>query len=204
MRLYREDRDRLQELDLLHAAKASAEEALHPPSRTERFADATDLQRAWADFHLQPLPDDPGRLGFTVDRRMGELATSLGQPRELYRGLRAEALALLVYIGQRVKELSGASLPLRVTSSVRDDAYQQLLRAGNPEATHGYSLHTTGFAFDVRRQYESGRQAQSFQFVLDDLTARNLIAWIREPAAIHITVAKEAEALVPLMLEPRA
>ena len=80
--------------------------------------------------------------------------------------------------------------PLEVTSAVRDDAYQQLLRDGNPEATHGYSLHTTGYAFDVRRRYESGAQAQAFQFLLDDLTARGLIAWIREPAAIHVTVAR--------------
>lgn len=203
MRLYRDDRERLQELDLLHAAKGSAEEALHPPFETERFADASDLQRAWAELRLQPLPNDPTRIGFAVDRRMGELARQLGQPRELYRGLRAEALALLVYVGRRVLELGKATRPLQVTSSVRDDGYQQLLRAGNPEATHGYSLHTTGFAFDVRRQYESGEQAQAFQFVLDDLTARNLIAWIREPAAIHVTVAQEAEALVPLMLERR-
>ncbi|MDQ3122411.1 MAG: hypothetical protein M3Q59_07730, partial [Actinomycetota bacterium] len=57
MRLYREDRDRLQELDLLHAAKGSAEEALHPPFETQRFADATDLQRAWDEHVLQALPD---------------------------------------------------------------------------------------------------------------------------------------------------
>jgi hypothetical protein len=101
----------------------------------------------------------------------------------------------------RVKELSDASIPLQVTSTVRDDAYQQLLRDGNPEATHGYSLHTTGYAFDIERRYESGEQAQAFQFLLDDLTARGLIAWIREPGAIHLTVAREAEALVPLVLE---
>jgi hypothetical protein len=201
MRLYRDDRDRLQELDLLHAAKGSAEEAMHPPSETERFADAVDLQRAWDDHTLQPLPSDPARLGFAVDRTMGELASKLGQPRELYRGLRAEALALLVYMAGRVKELSDASIPLQVTSTVRDDAYQQLLRDGNPEATHGYSLHTTGYAFDIERRYESGEQAQAFQFLLDDLTARGLIAWIREPGAIHLTVAREAEALVPLVLE---
>ena len=52
-----------------------------------------------------------------------------------------------------------------------------------------------------RRRYESGAQAQAFQFLLDDLTARGLIAWIREPTAIHITVAREADLLVPLMLE---
>ena len=86
---------------------------------------------------------------------------------------------------------------------MRDDAYQDLLRAGNPEAAQGYSLHTTGFAFDIRRRYESGAQAQAFQFLLDDLTARNLIAWVREPAAIHITVGPDAKSLVPLLLEPQ-
>jgi hypothetical protein len=201
MRLYREDPDRLQELDLLHRAKSSAEEVLHPPSETERFADEVDLRRAWDERILHPLPRNADRLGFTVDQTMGELASRLGQPKELYLGLRAEALALLVYVGRRVKELSGAAKPLEITSTVRDDAYQQLLRKDNPEATHGYSLHTTGYAFDVERRYESGRQARAFQFLLDDLTARGLIAWIREPAAIHVTVAREADELVSLMLE---
>jgi hypothetical protein len=201
MRLYRDDPDRLQELDLLHGAKASAEEVLHPPSETGRFADAVDLQRAWDAQELHPLPDDPESLGFAIDRSLGQLATQLGQPRELYRGLRSEALALLVYMTRRVQELSGATQPLRVTSTLRDDLYQELLRSGNPEAAHGYSLHTTGYAFDIARDYESGEQAQAFQFLLDDLTARGLIAWIREPTAIHVTVAREADALVESMLE---
>jgi hypothetical protein len=203
MRLYRDDPTRLQELDLLHKAKESAEEVLHPPSETERFAGAADLERAWESHTLQPLPNDPDRLWFSVDPTMGELASRLGQPKELYRGLRAEALALLVYMAARVQVLSGARQPLEVTSTVRDDAYQQLLRDGNPEATHGYSLHTTGYAFDIRRRYESGAQAQAFQFELDDLTARGLISWVREPAAIHVTVSSEAEALVSDVLEPQ-
>jgi hypothetical protein len=202
MRLYRDDPDGLAELDLLHGAKASHEEVLHPPAETQRFADATDIQRAWDERVLHAVPNDPARMGFAVNPSMGELATTLGQPRALYRGLRAEALAALVYLSGRVQELSGAASPLEVTSTVRDDAYQELLRDGNPEATHGYSLHTTGYAFDVRRRYESGAQAQAFQFLLDDLTARGLIAWIREPAAIHVTVAAEAQDLVPLLLEP--
>jgi hypothetical protein len=200
MRLYRDDVERLRELDLLHGAKASAEEVLHPPDATERFADGFDLQRAWDDVLLHPLPQDPLRLGFTVDPSMGELAARLGRPRDLYRGLRPEALAVLVYTGSRVQALSGSTQPLQVTSSVRDDEYQGLLRATNPEATHRYSLHTTGFAFDVRRRYESGAQAQAFQFVLDDLTARGLIAWVREPAAIHVTVSSDAEELVHELL----
>jgi hypothetical protein len=201
MRLYRDDPERLQELDLLHAAKGSAEEVLHPPSQTTRFVDSVDIQRAWDEHVLQKLPNDPA-LGFRVDPTLGELASRLGQQRELYRGLRAEALAVLVYVGRRVREISGAAQPLEITSAVRDDEYQELLRDDNPEAAHGYSLHTTGYAFDVRRRYQSGAQAQAFQFLLDDLAARNLIAWLREPAAIHVTVASEADALVPALLEP--
>ena len=143
---FRDDPERLQELDLLHRAKASHEEALHPPAATERFVDPVDVQRAWDAHTLQPLPDEPARLGFAVDRTMGELASQLGQPKELYRGLRAEALALLVYLAGRVQEISHATQPLEVTSAVRDEAYQELLRDGNPEATQGYSLHTTGYA----------------------------------------------------------
>jgi hypothetical protein len=201
MRLYREDRERLQELDLLHRSKSSHEEVLHPPAETERFADADALREAWDAGDLHPLPDDPGRLGFAIDASMGELASRLGQQQTLYRGLRAEALALLVYMSGRVQDISGATRPLRVTSTLRDDEYQELLRGRNREAAQDYSLHTTGYAFDIRRQYESGRQAQAFQFLLDDLTAHGLIAWIREPGAIHVTVAKGAESLVDAMLE---
>jgi hypothetical protein len=204
MRLYRDNPEQLRALDLLHGAKTSHEEVLHPPSETERFADAIDLQRAWDIRALHPLPNDPDPLGFAVDPTMGELAPKLGQPKSLYRGLRPEALATLVYMARRVQEISRATQPLQVTSTARDDAYQELLRDGNPEATHGYSLHTTGYAFDVRRRYESGAQALAFQFLLDDLTARGLIAWIREPGAIHIAVAREAEVLVPAMLESEA
>jgi hypothetical protein len=201
MRLYREDEDELRELDLLHRAKSSHEEVLHPPSDTERYADATDLRAAWDEGTLHPLPDDRS-LGFAIDPELGELAPQLDRPKTLYRGLRAEALAVLVYIGKRVREISESTRPLRVTSAVRDDEYQELLRDGNPEAAHGYSLHTTGYAFDIRRRYQSGEQAQAFQFLLDDLTARGLIAWIREPGAIHITVSEQAEALVKELLEP--
>jgi hypothetical protein len=202
MRLHREDPEALQELDLLHGAKASAEEVLHPPGETERFADPAQLARAWERHDLHPLPHDSARLGFVVDDTLGELASGLGQSAELYAGLRAEALAMLVYIAHRVRELSGAERPLSVTSAVRDESYQRLLRTANAEATRGYSLHTTGYAFDIRRRYESGAQAQAFQFVLDRLTAHGLIAWVREPAAIHVTVSRDAELLVPLLLEP--
>jgi hypothetical protein len=37
----------------------------------------------------------------------------------------------------------------------------------------------------------------AFQFALDRLQALDLVAWVREPAAIHITVASDARALRP-------
>jgi len=203
MRLYREDPDRLRDLDELHKSKASAEEVLHPRLLTERFADRNDLEEAWESHALLPLPHDPRRYWFGVDETMGELAPRLGLEKQLYRGLRPEALALLMYLAQRVHEYGGATAPLVVTSTVRDDPYQALLREENSEATSDYSLHTTGYAFDIRRRYESTAQARAFQFMLDDLAARGLIAWVREPAAIHVTVSTEADALVPYFLESR-
>jgi hypothetical protein len=202
MRLYRDDPAGLRALDALQTAKASAEEVLHPPFETRRFSDAGDLSAAWESHLLQPLPNAPRGQWFAIDPTLGELATRLGQPKSLYRGLRAEALALLVYLADRVHVLSGAIQPLWITSAVRDDRYQALLRAGNPEATKGYSLHTTGYSFDVRRRYQSAAQARAFQFELDDLTARGLITWVREPAAIHITVSSDAATLVHALLRP--
>lgn len=201
MRLFREDRAGLVELDELHGHKASAEEVLHPPGATERFARPDDVAAAWKRGDLQALPVDGGRFHVLVDPQAGELARPLGKPPELYRGLRPEALALLLYLAARVYEISGDSTPLVVTSTVRDDAYQRLLAAETPDATRAYSLHTTGFAFDILRRYGSRAQAVAFQSELERLQARGLIAWVREAAAIHVTVASEASVLVPSLLE---
>ena len=95
---------------------------------------------------------------------------------------------MLQALGAATRAISG-SQPLIVTSTVRDKDYQRVLAATDQEATHVYSLHTTGYAFDIARVYRSRAQALAFQFVLDRLAARGMIAWIREPQAIHVTVA---------------
>jgi hypothetical protein len=133
---------------------------------------------------------------------MGELARRLGKDPQLYRGLRPEALALLLYLADRVHTLTGKPAPLDVTATVRDDAYQRLLGAANAEASPSYSLHTTGYAFDILRRYDSRAQAIAFQYELERLQARGLITWVRQPKAIHITVSTKAKALVDSMLEP--
>ena len=194
MRLYRDDRDRLRRLARLHASKASAEEVLRPRDETERFADAEELAAAWDEGEIQPLRDDP-ELAFSVGPRVGALAGRVDSDRELYRGLRPEALALLVYLTDRVRHLSGSRSPLVVTGAVRDARYQQLLGDETD-----YSLHTTGYAFDILREYASGRQAAAFQFMLERLEALSLIAWIREPEVIHVTVGPAAAPLVPVLL----
>ncbi len=198
MRLYREDRDELTRLAALHEAKGSAEEVLHPPAETAPFVTGEDLRRAWNGGDIVPFPTATQVTGLRRDRRMGELARRVGQPAQLYRGLRPDALAMALYIGAQVRDLSGAA-PLVVTSTVRDGDYQDELASRNGEATRNFSLHTTGYAFDVLREYRSRRQALAFQFVLDRLRTLNAIAWVREPAAIHITAGPDADALLPLL-----
>ena len=129
---------------------------------------------------------------------MGELAGRLGVTRASYRALRPEAAAVLAYIGLGVEAISGET-PLTVTSAVRDRAYQRLVVRRNVQATRAYSLHSTGYAFDVLRSYRSEQQASAFQFWLDRLQALDLIAWVREPAAIHVTVSDRARELVPFL-----
>jgi hypothetical protein len=197
MRLWRDDREELTRLAALHAAKASAEEVLHPLDKTHAFVTPPDLKRAWDAHDIVPFPADEAVTGLRRDARMGELARRVHQPASLYHGLRPEALAMALYIGAQVRELSGQG-PLIVTSTVRDGAYQSALVASNGEATRGFSLHTTGWAFDVERRYRSRKQALAFQFELDRLRSLNAIAWVREPQAIHITVADDPR--VPLGL----
>jgi hypothetical protein len=198
MRLYRRDRPELARLQSLHARKATAEEVLHPLGSTRVYAYPAEIARARTSGELTPLPADAGALHLRVDRNMGVLARRLHRSRSLYRALRPGALAVLVYIAAGAHEISGQE-PLIVTSTVRDKRYQRLLVKGNIQATRKYSLHTTGYAFDIERRYRSRAQALAFQFMLDRLTALNLISWAVEPSAIHVTVSSDAAKLIPAL-----
>jgi hypothetical protein len=188
MRLFREERGKLVQLALLHGRQPSAEDVLHPAEGTERFAES-DLEAAWRKGLLQALPDDPARLHFRLDPALGAPARPLGRRPTLYRGLRPEAVAMLLYLAARVHKLGGAETPLTVTQAVSDAANRDLLGGRNQGAASHYWLHTTGYAFDVLRRYESGAQASAFQYTLERLQALGLIAWRRERGVIHITVA---------------
>jgi hypothetical protein len=140
-----------------------------------------------------PLPRDPVRLGYSVGRGMGSLAKHLDQPRILYRGLRREALACLLYIAKEYRRIRGRGT-LRVTSTVRDLPYQELLVATNVQATPEFSLHTTGFAIDIAKP----RVEAPLRFLLERLQALDVISWVEEPGAFHVTVGPGARALMPL------
>ena len=195
MRLYHSDPAQLHRLAALQTAKGSQEEVFHPLSETKVFDAPSDIADARRSSYLTALPGTPVRLGFVIDTRMGELAPKLGQAPALYHALRPAALALARYVGGGVRVISGSPAALTMSSSVRDRRYQALLGLTNPEATHAYSLHTTGYAFDVLRRYPTRAQAVAFQFLLDRLQAFNLLAWVREPAAIHLTASSEAAGL---------
>lgn len=199
MRLYRQDPAELTRLAGLHARKATAEEVLHPPGSTRVFRTPGDVEAARANGTLRSLPDNAKALHLKVDKGMGEMAPRLHRPKTLYRALRPEALAVLVYMAAGAHEIGGGKGSLTVTSTIRDRAYQRLLVKNNIQATRAYSLHTTGYSFDILREYDSRKQAVAFQFMLDRLTALDLIAWAPEPDAIHVTVSSDARVLKPLL-----
>jgi soluble lytic murein transglycosylase-like protein len=181
------------------ARKSSAEEYLHPRSRTHRYATPGALLRAEQHRTLRLIPVQTRQTHILVGGALGGEAHKFGRSRRLYRALRPAALDVLLYIGKRVHELSGARKPLILTSAVRDLKYQRVLTHVNANAARSYSLHTAGYAFDIARSYGSERQARAFQYVLDRLTAANAIAYIRESAAIHITAASDAPAKLRLL-----
>jgi soluble lytic murein transglycosylase-like protein len=191
----REDPDGLQRTADLANNKSSLEEVFHPEDETEVFEDGGDIEDAIRRGELVPLPYRPA-LGWIPAHQMGELAPQLDEDPNLYRTLRPEALATLSYLAGIVKEVSGANKPLHVTSSTRSREYQDLLIASNPEATQEYSLHTTGWTFDILRDYQNDAQANAFQYALDRLSSLGLITYAFEPAAIHITVSNEGAKLI--------
>jgi hypothetical protein len=189
MRLYRTDRRGLERLNALQTATDSNAYVLHP--RVRPFATPDQLDRAYADRTILPLPSDPARLGLRYDPGIGGLASQLQVTPALYRGLRPDALDVLIELADRVRALShDPRSTLTLTSAVSDERYQQLLGVSDGPAAAGWS-------FTIARRYASRSQAAAFQAMLDRLQALDLIAWERFPSEIEITVSADAsQALV--------
>ncbi len=192
MRLYRGDPGQLERLSALHGRGPSDELVFHPPEVRLRFAAGDDLEVGLGSGMLRPLRPRAGER-FEIDPSLERLAARmLGDP-VAYRALRPRALAVLGYIARQVYELSGEERPLAVTRAAYDEASGPALTPADlDEATHA-SLHATGYSFDVRRRYESGAQAQAFQWTLERMQALGLIAWTRGRAVIHVTASPLAD-----------
>lgn len=186
MRLYRDDRAALIRLASLQTSSGSDAEVLHPPDSTPSFADPGALRTAFRNRSVLPLPRNPGALGLAYDPGMGSLAHKLGQSPQLYEGLRAPALDLLIELAARVRALAHSPAPLVLWSTVSDKRYQKLLGAS------AVPLAATGYSFAIERRYANGAQATAFQAMLDQLQALNVTAWVRTPTTIDITVASDA------------
>jgi hypothetical protein len=193
MRLYREDPARLERLATLHGHSPSADLVLHPPSATRRFANPEELDAAVKKGVLRPLPHDPEHLHYRLDPRLDRIVSSAGTDPAAYRTLRPKALRLLGYMAGKVYELSKETRPLTVTRAACDEATAVTHTPPGLRRKVYSSVQATGFAFDVRRRYGSGRQAEAFQWTLERLEALGLIAWTRGKGVIHVVVSPRAD-----------
>jgi hypothetical protein len=175
MALFRRDPTALAARARLQAGP-TAEKVLRPPGRTPRFADARALRTP-----ALALVEGAGLRP----------SLALAQAPAGERALRGPALVLLRDLALGVRDIAHTA-PLVVTSATRDVADED---PGNLGIEAAPSLHTTGYAFDLSRDYRTPAQAQALQFWLDRLTALDLIAWTREPDVIHVTVGPRADAL---------
>ncbi|MGI8802103.1 MAG: hypothetical protein ACR2KV_08025, partial [Solirubrobacteraceae bacterium] len=177
MRLYRSDPAALAREAHLQAAAPSAELALRPPDSTPVFADAAAVAAARRSGALVAVGAVPGvRTGGRFH-------------------LRADALAVVGYIGSTVQAIAHTKAPLELNAATTDRA--DLTAAAR--AAHGLgdrdALHATGYAFDVARAYATPEQALALQFVLDRLQALDVIAWQRHARIIHVVAGPRAALL---------
>ena len=193
MRLYRQDPARLERLANLHGHGPSADLVLLPPGNVRRFATPAELGAALENGLLREIPNDP-RLHYRVDPRLGRLVAGIGVDPRAYRALRPRALGLLGYLTHEVYELSKEQTPLTLTRAAYDEASGARLATRDVESRKTQSsVHATGYAFDLRRRYGSGAQAEAFQWTLERLEALGLIAWTRGNTVIHVVVSPRAD-----------
>src|SRR5207247_5882710 len=147
MWLYRYNPSALESEAWLQGQKNSAEEVMHPRTHTRLFARPKEIARAERSHTLVPLPSSSRKTYIAVSPFLGQMGHRLHHRRSPYRALRPGALDVLLYLGERVHQLSGSKGPLLVTSAVRDLHYQRLLKHVNENAARTYSVHTTGYAF---------------------------------------------------------
>ena len=198
MRLYRSDPAQLDRVSRLQTAKNSAEEVLHPADETER----SRRRRSCAP------PMTPA--GSSRCRAPAARARRRDRPRDGRARRAAEALAHdLPRAAQARPGRAGlhrrrGQVDLRRRAARRHEhgARQGLpAPAAAPQPRGDAELLLAHDRLVVRRHahYASRAQALAFEFMLERLQSHNLIAWVREPAAIHVTVSRDADRLAAVL-----
>jgi transglycosylase-like protein with SLT domain len=192
MHLFRDDRGRLERLAQLHDHLPSAEHVLHPPAERGSYGDSGQLEAAVTHGLLVPVRPGNG-AHFAIDPQLEKIAAGLTENPSTYMALRPRAARLLAYLAAKVHELSGERRPLTVTRAAYDEEVAATLTPHDPGAPAHAGVHATGFAFDIRRRYGSGAQAEAFQWTLERLEALGLITWARGKSVIHVVVSPRAD-----------
>jgi hypothetical protein len=193
MRAYRRNPGGLARAAALQVSEPSSARALHPPASTDTFADPGALADARGSGTLMPLPADPASSHIAPAPELAALAGRLGQPADRYRLLRPAALDALRYLAAGVQAIAPGSPPLQVTRATVDRQSAETLGA-DPSAS---PIESTGYAFALARRYGSHAHAEAVQFMLDRLTAMNLIGWSRAGPVLEITAGSDARGLAP-------
>ena len=197
MELYRRDPVRLAHEQRLQVGARSSELVLHPPPDTQAYGDPTAIREALGARELVSLPAGGG-APVTIGAELGSLARNLDRPASLYRAVRPAAAQALRYLTTGVAAIAPGGAPLTVTGAVRDRRYDNRLEGGpDGGGSQPARMHASGFAVDLARRYGSHAQAEAVQFMLDRLTAMNVIAWARLPRNLHITASRDAIGLAP-------
>jgi hypothetical protein len=161
MHLLRSNPGRLERLAELHDGLPSAALVLHPPTVRERYADRAQLEDAVARGALVPVrPTNAAHL--TIDPQLSRALKALTHEPSDYLALRPRAARLLTYLCAKVYELSSEERPLALTRATYDDEASTQLTPRDPGAAADADMHSTGFAFDIRRRYGSSAQAEAF------------------------------------------
>ena len=196
MRLYRSDPAQLQRISQLQTDEELRRGGPPPGGLPpDRFATPDDLRAAYDDDRLLTLPrTDPLERAWRATPAWASSHAAVGRARELYRGLAAARAGAARIHRPQASERAPRGSARRHEHGPRP-AIPAAARARNREATPNYSLHTTGWRFEISRSSRSRGQALAFEFLLERLQSHDLIAWVREPGAIHVTVSADAGVL---------
>jgi hypothetical protein len=183
-------------------------------SYAQIYFDATPRHHATVQAKLAAFGDDSSNYYWKLGAAMQIMRLYRTDPKRLARIVRlqtSDASARPVLLdgapqGDERSAVSGSGVRFRTGLKLRPEALAMAAYMGAQvqAIAHAPALGVTGgedggWTFRVARTYASPAQAVAFQYVLDRLQVLNAIAWSRDSRSIHVTVARDAKVLEPLL-----